>query len=123
VHNLRGGGVDHVDPQLALHNAGQEALVNQLPLVALNVLLAEGHEVVHSLLLLVVVKRFLQVQHCGAGDAASVGLVLQLAHPDALALGAAVLLEHACATGNGLGEALLEAGDVVVGVGVRHAAR
>mmetsp|Transcript_30822 Transcript_30822/g.77215 ORF Transcript_30822/g.77215 Transcript_30822/m.77215 type:complete len:296 (-) Transcript_30822:423-1310(-) len=121
VHNLRRRVVDHVHAQLPLHNARQKALVNQLPVVPLYVLLAECQKLVHRHLLLVVVHRLLQVQQGGAGDRPVLPL-LHLDHPDALALGAAVLLEDTCAGGNGGGEALLEGGDVVVGKGVAHAA-
>merc|ERR1719409_624893 len=107
--------------QLTLHNAWQEALVNQLAVLTMDVLLAEGHELIHGLLLLVVVEGLLQAEHGGAAHLALLAL-LDVAHPDALALGAAVLLQHASAAANALGELRLEGVHVIVGVGVRHAA-
>ena len=122
VHNLGWLVVNHVHAELSLNNTWQEALVNQLTVLTNNVLLAEGHEVIKSLLLLVVVDSLLQVQDGGSGDLSLLSL-LDLAHPDALTLRAAVLLHHPDSGGNALWEVLLEAWDVVVGVGVRHTTR
>ena len=101
VHNLGWLVVDHVHAKLSLNNTWQEALVNQLTVLTNNVLLAEGHEVIKSLLLLVVVDSLLQVQDGGSGDLSLLSL-LDLAHPDALTLRAAVLLHHPDSGGNAL---------------------
>ena len=121
VDDLRRRVVDHVHAQLALDDTRQEALVNQLAILANDVLLAERHEIVDRLLLLVVVHSLLQVEDRRSGHLALLA-ILDLAHPDALTLAAAVLLQHAHARRDALRELLLEGIDVVVRVRVRHAA-
>mmetsp|Transcript_3117 Transcript_3117/g.10782 ORF Transcript_3117/g.10782 Transcript_3117/m.10782 type:complete len:274 (-) Transcript_3117:358-1179(-) len=110
LHLIKGAGLDgsgdaalswHVHAELSLNNTWQEALVNQLSVLTNNVLLAEGHEVIKSLLLLVVVDSLLKVQEGGSGDLSLLSL-LDLAHPDALTLRAAVLLHHPDSGGNAL---------------------
>ena len=61
VDDLRWLVVYHVDADLALHYAGQEALVDELTICTFDVLLAELHEVVHRAFFLVVVDGLLEV--------------------------------------------------------------
>jgi len=68
----------------------------------------------------VIVHSLLQIKYRSARDWLCLPL-LHLANPDALALGASVLLQHAGARGDGVGEALLEGRDVIVGKSVAHA--
>ena len=85
MHNLGGLVVHHIDTDLALYNARQEALVDQLAIFTFDVLLTELHEVVHCSLFFVVINRFLQVQQSGASYWAALAR-LHAAHPDAFTL-------------------------------------
>ena len=122
VNNLGWLVINHVHTKLTLDNTRQESLVDQLTVLTNNVLLAESHEVINGLLLLVVVDSLLQVQKGLSGHWTFLSF-LDLTHPDTFTLRTAVLLHHTDSSGNALWEVLLEAWNIVVGIGIGHTAR
>mmetsp|Transcript_25071 Transcript_25071/g.81051 ORF Transcript_25071/g.81051 Transcript_25071/m.81051 type:complete len:489 (-) Transcript_25071:17-1483(-) len=137
----------HEDADLALGDAGEEALVDELApgfLAALEVLagegrlplagprgvgavVAEGEEFLDGVVLDVVVVHLHELELVGVvegclAEGLAVVLALEPAEPDALAGGAAVLLDHPRLEGHGLLEHRPEGLGVVVGKGVDEAA-